>query len=273
MDEILLNKKIHNKIYKTYDKIHNEIFNSIEQKRLFSTLKHIKKDIKTSSKKKIAVDFGCGSGNLTRHYLNLGYEVIACDVSKKFLKLVQTRFNFSNKLKTIQLNGKDMSNFRSNSVDFIGAYSVLHHIPDYLFLVEEMCRVLNKGGILYLDHEQNEFFWKMGGKNAKFYSKLLKKKTFYEKNKKYFSPQNYIKFLVFKYKSYNNPRFRFEGDIHVFSDDHIKFDKIKLIFSKYNLKILSEIDYLSFRNDYDLDKYNELKDKYSDMKTLVAIKE
>ena len=38
------------------------------------------------------LDFCCGSGNLTRHLLELGFEVVAADVSERFLALVERRF-------------------------------------------------------------------------------------------------------------------------------------------------------------------------------------
>ena len=45
------------------------------------------------------------------------------------------------------------------SYDMVATYSVLHHVPDYLRIVEEMARVLKPGGILYLDHEASDSYW------------------------------------------------------------------------------------------------------------------
>jgi demethylmenaquinone methyltransferase/2-methoxy-6-polyprenyl-1,4-benzoquinol methylase len=169
-NKILENIRVHNNIANKYDKTHGEIFTSIEQNRIKKIIEFSKNKIKTKSKVKVAFDMGCGSGNLSNHFLKFGFNVVGGDVSKNFLSLTKKKFkkNYS----TIELNGQNLDNIKDNSFDLVGTYSVLHHIPDYLSAIEEMFRVLKPGGILYIDHEVNNTFW---DKNYE-YKKFLKKK-------------------------------------------------------------------------------------------------
>ena len=84
--DIEKNIKLHDKIAKKYESTHGEIYNEVEQSRLVEDLNtshaFIKKD------KILALDLGCGAGNLTNHLLNMGCSVIAADVSTGFLNLI-----------------------------------------------------------------------------------------------------------------------------------------------------------------------------------------
>ena len=84
--DIEKNIKLHDKIAKKYESTHGEIYNKVEQLRLVEDLKtshaFIKKD------KILALDLGCGAGNLTNHLLNMDCSVIAADVSTGFLNLI-----------------------------------------------------------------------------------------------------------------------------------------------------------------------------------------
>ena len=146
--EILRNIAIHDRIAKRYDRIHGEIFNDVEQSRLRADVKHAVDSISSGSLN--ALDFGCGSGNLTRHLLENGCSVTSADVSQGFLDLVQSRYPT---VDTHRLNGIDLSEIATSTFDIVATYSVLHHVPDYLAAVREMARVCKPGGVLYLDHE------------------------------------------------------------------------------------------------------------------------
>lgn len=78
------NIEVHDKIYKEYDKRHAEIFNNVEQIRLRNGLNQAIQLIKTGNSEKLVLDFGCGTGNLTNHLLQIGVNVMAADVSKNF---------------------------------------------------------------------------------------------------------------------------------------------------------------------------------------------
>lgn len=85
--QIKRNIRAHDKIAKKYEQNHGEIYNDVEQIRLRCMLTKALSEIKTDTRVKVALDFGCGAGNLTRHLSILGLDVLACDVSQGFLDL------------------------------------------------------------------------------------------------------------------------------------------------------------------------------------------
>jgi ubiquinone/menaquinone biosynthesis C-methylase UbiE len=262
------NIKLHDKVSGKYEEIHHEIFNQIEQKRLSQTLSLALQNIDTDSETKLALDYGCGSGNLTNHLLNLGISTYAADVSSGFLKLVREKHAGSHLLKTIKINGKDLSNVDTGFFDIVLAYSVLHHIPDYLSAIKEMIRVLKKGGVLYLDHEKSESFWANDNNFIEFSNSISpyvsEKKTW----RRFFKLSEYA--LYFHKK--RNPRYQAEGDIHVWHDDHIEWVKIKNILKENNCEVLKFEDYLHYNGKYPENIYQNYKDKSKDMSFLIAIK-
>ena len=162
---------MYNKIYNKYEQRHNEIYNTIEQERLSKKLKKAADFILTNSKEKIAFDYGCGTGNLTKHLIKLGFFVVSADISEKFLDVIKKRYQFTGKSDTLEVNGYDLSNIENNKFDLTATYSVLHHVPDYLTIIKEMIRITKQEGIIYLDHEVNENYWYRN----KDYSEFLRK--------------------------------------------------------------------------------------------------
>ena len=252
--DIEKNIKLHDKIAKKYESTHGEIYNEVEQARLIEDLNtshaFIKKD------KILALDLGCGAGNLTNHLLNMGCSVIAADVSTGFLNLISKKFE-GKKVKTFELNGKNLDGIDDNSVDFIATYSVLHHIPDYLATIQEMIRVCAPGGVIYIDHEQNTEYWLHKSEYLEFKRKAQKINL-----KKFFVLSNYIG----KVKRIFNPKYANEGDIHVWDDDHIEWDIIDKIMSERGLKKVLQNDFLLYNKNYKEHIYHEYKDICTDMR-------
>lgn len=268
MKNIKHNRQTHDKIFKVYNLKHKEIYNSIEQKRvkkIVSNLVNNKRDIKV-------LDVGAGTGNLSLKFLEFGCQVNALDVSNKSLKLLKNLSNNNPKLNLVTIEGKKFP-FKDNEFDIVCTYSVLHHIPDYLYTVKEMIRVSKPGGLIYIDHEAN--------KNKYFPDKHLKeyktatKQTFMEhlsklfKTGELFTP-DFLKGVFIKL--FINKRYQREGDIHVYKDDHIEWDKIKDLFLKNNCKIIEEVDYLLFQPKGGFNLWNEYKKKTNDTKYIVAKK-
>ena len=239
--EIAQNVLIHDRLARKYESRHGEIFNDVEQGRLRMAVSNALSLVKTPNSLLTALDLGCGSGNLTNHFLDLGLQVIASDVSQGFLDLVAHRFS-GKPIKTLKLNGRDLSNLPSASFDVVAAYSVLHHIPDYLAVVEEMARVCMPGGIIFIDHEATEIFWAGDPVYDQFKAEAIR--------------FDWKKFLVFsnylgKIRRVFNPRFANEGDIHVWPDDHIEWFEIDAILSDSGFDAVHSQDYLLYSNSYD----------------------
>lgn len=263
--DISFNRNAHDKVAKRYEKIHTEIYNETEQTRLKKALKEAVDSIDSVKRFPKVLDVGCGAGNLTDHLVDLESEVTASDISEKFLSLVRSKHP---QVKTHVLNGEDLREIPDTTFDMVVTYSVLHHIPDYLKMVEEMCRVLKPGGVLYIDHEKNELNWNNDPTLVEFYHKQRYADVpikIVRKLKNYTNPQWYIG----KYRRLKNPRYQEEGDIHVWPDDHVEWDKVKSVASSCGLDVFSETNFLHFNSKYNLEIYNQYKDVTSDMKAVI----
>jgi ubiquinone/menaquinone biosynthesis C-methylase UbiE len=273
-----MNIERHNRLSGEYNKRHEEIFNEVEQARLREKLDFARGLIRTDTKKKMALDYGCGTGNLTEQFVKAGFETTAADVSEKFLEKIENKF--FNNVKTLKLNGRDLSGISDGAFDIAAVYSVLHHVPDYLGIVRELCRVLKPGGVLFLDHEENPSFWNKTPQYQEFQrmqDQFLKNenRSFLKKLKWLFTSEFYrIKYYEYKIKIIRlvNPRYEEEGDIHVWPDDHIEWDKIEKLLSEENQEILIKEDYLLFKPKYDNGIYKKFKDICSDYRLMISRK-
>jgi len=254
------NIAVHDRVAERYDGIHGEIFNDIEQARLAKTLAVARDLVTTGSRPLVALDFGCGSGNVTRHLLAMGCAVTAADVSQRFLDLVARRFAQSGELATARMNGSDLSNFPDDTFDLVATYSVLHHVPDYMRAVREMLRVCKPGGVVMLDHEPTEEYWSGNPVYAEFQRAGLRREW-----RKFLSPANYVHKLWRLF----DPRHTNEGDIHVWPDDHVEWPLITRTMLADGAEIVHEEDYLLYKDLYRRPVYEEYVGRCSDTRTMI----
>lgn len=259
---IARNIAVHDRIARSYEKRHDEIFNPREQARLGAALADAKAAIDTGHSPLRALDFGCGSGNLTGHLLRLGFAVTAADVSRSFLDLVGSRHPGA-PLRLHQLNGRDLSELADQSFDLVATYSVLHHIPDYLGALEEVARVIAPGGVILIDHEQNAEYWE--GREP---YRALQREALRPDFAKFLRPSNYYH----KVKRLFDPRHANEGDIHVWPDDHIEWPKIIALLEGYGFEIVRDEDYLLYRARYREEIFDRYVGRCTDTKLLIARK-
>jgi SAM-dependent methyltransferase len=255
--QIARNIEIHDRLSRKYEARHGEIFNDLEQSRLAETLAQAREAVRTGDSVLRALDFGCGSGNLTRHLLELGFEVTAADVSQGFLDLVRDRYPT---VKTFLMNGRDLSGLVSGGFDLVATYSVLHHVPDYLAAVREMGRVAKAGGVLVIDHEPTEEFWKGDAIYREFRKKALRVDW-----RKYLAPINYLH----RIRRLFQPRHAVEGDIHVWHDDHVEWDRVKEVLADFDFEVVAERDYLLYRTLYRRAVYEEYRGRCTDTKSMI----
>jgi ubiquinone/menaquinone biosynthesis C-methylase UbiE len=254
--DIRANIAVHDRVAESYDSIHGEIFNPVEQQRLAQALRVARDLVTAPAVPRRALDFGCGSGNLTRHLLALDFSVTAADVSAKFLDLVRRRFP-SDELTTLRLNGRDLSELADDSVDLAATYSVLHHVPDYLAAVDELGRVVKPGGIVYIDHEPPDGFWDANPELEQFYREGRPYNW-----RKWFVPSNYMH----KVWRLFDPHHANEGDIHVWPDDHIEWHRIDAVLAKRGFELAKADDYLLFRSGYRSEVYERFRTRCWDMR-------
>lgn len=252
----------------TYEKVHREIFNSIEQQRLHQTLREAVGAVQTGSQPVTALDYGCGSGNLTRHLIELGVHTISADVCDEYVRAVQAEFSETGTSRTLEINGRDLSNVPEAQFDLVATYSVLHHVPDYLAIVEEFCRVTKPGGVVYIDHEVTETYYQRPPIYVEFLRKARPRFNF----RRYWSLLRDVRGYQHILRRLANPRYKREGDIHVWPDDHIEWDKIEQIMKSQGFEVVFRQDYLLYKAIYDLRVYNEYRDRCADERVLICRK-
>ncbi|NLZ03691.1 MAG: class I SAM-dependent methyltransferase [Phycisphaerae bacterium] len=249
-----------------YEHVHGDIFNSIEQQRLHAMLREALALVQTGAKPVKALDFGCGSGNLTRHLIALGASTTSADLSADFLKDIRRKFSGSGLCETLQLNGKDLSNVPDAQFDLAVTYSVLHHVPDYLAIVRELCRVTKPGGVLYIDHEVTDTYYERPPVYAEFLRKARPRVNWRKGLSLVLDVRGYVHLL----RRLRNPRYKREGDIHVWPDDRIEWDRIEQVVVSKGFDVVVRRDYLLYKAIYDLQVYNEYKDRCADERVLIA---
>ena len=159
---------------------------------------------------------------------------------------------------TARLNGVDLSEWPDDSFDLVATYSVLHHIPDYLAAVGEMGRVCRPGGVVYIDHEHAPDYWTAGPVHHDFRKQALRPDL-----SKWLRPINYYG----KIRRLFDPKFANEGDIHVWPDDHIEWDRIIATLGSSFEPVLDN-SFLLYDGRYRPEIYAKYSDSLVDMRVM-----
>lgn len=267
------NKRAHDTIASSYERSHPEIYNPTEQARIAGVLAEAIYQIRSlpGTSVPLVLDFGSGSGNLTRHLLRLGTKVVAADVSLKSLLSIKEAFTETSRFEIAELNGTDLSNFQDRSFDLVATYSVLHHIPDYLGIIKEFVRVLKPGGVIYIDHEFCPGYWLDSSDEYKAYWKELYGQPFMGRLiRKFYNLFSYNAWkCLLNIKLYGLSS---EGDIHIFKDDHIEWPRIEELLLQQCV-LLKREDYLLCREVNPIPPlYEKYRAKIADMRVVICRK-
>ncbi|MBI3568272.1 MAG: class I SAM-dependent methyltransferase [Gemmatimonadetes bacterium] len=271
-DAIAHNRAAHDRHADVYDASHPEIFNPVEQARLEAALARAVREVADSPAVVRALDVGCGSGNLTRHLLALGARVTAADLSTRLLDVTRRRFAGTGRLETMTLNGTDLRPVPDATFDLVAAYSVLHHVPDYVALVTEMARVTRPGGIVFFDHERSDESWVSAS-----YRQFLREAVIWPRRRWWYwlQPHRYLKRLRawFAWRSWLDPRWMPEGDLHIWPDDHIEWARIEGALASAACTVVVREDYLAYEPRYQQSAWESWRERASDMRLLIARKD
>lgn len=269
------NRVAHDQYAESYDSGHPEIFNSVEQERLADALARAVGAVgatRDGDGAMRALDVGSGSGNLTNHLLRLGARVTAADLSTKLLEVTRRRFASTGRLETQALNGTDLQPLPTESFDLVAAYSVLHHVPDYLTLVAEMARVTRPGGVVYIDHERNDASW-----TSESYRKFQGEAVVWPPRRWYYwlQPSRYWNRIKPKlqWRLWQDPRWMPEGDLHIWPDDHIEWARVEEVLAASGCRPLVSEEYLLFESRYQRSVWDSWRTRTSDMRLLIARKD
>lgn len=263
---IAYNTRAHDRIAGDFDRRHDEIFNPVEQERLRTKLDAAARLISTDSETRVALDYGAGTGNVTRHLLDMRIRTVAADVSSGLLDVIRDRYGWTGICETQLINGEDLGEVSDEQFDMVTAYSVLHHVPDYLRAVREMIRVLKPGGVLYLDHEHSPRFWSQSHEYRAFVRRV---RPPWKWAMRLLSPMWYKR----RFRALVAPGCFEEGDIHVWPHDHVEWTEIEALASSAECEVVLREDYLLYKPSYPTDVYERYASVTDDTRVFVARKE
>lgn len=271
--DIARNRRAHDRVARVYDARHAEIFNDVEQVRLTAAVRDATATVRDAPADGIrALDIGSGTGNLTRQLVALGARVTAADVSPACLTEVQARLGATGRVTTVMLDGVGLKQFPDAAFDLVACYSVLHHVPDYLALVREMGRVLRVGGVAYIDHERHDASWPPNAERNAFLREAVvwPAKTW----RRFVRPASYWRRLrpLFEWRRWFNSRWIPEGDLHIWSDDHIEWARVEAAFAESGVHAVTVRDYLLYEPRYRREVWERWKDRLSDTRAWIGRK-
>lgn len=93
------------------------------------------------------LDIGAGEGSVTIAFLELGARVVATDISHSQLTSLQKKCERFGSMLEVQCEDiSDTIKNNTGSFDIIVASSFLHHVPDYLSMIEKLLTMLSPNG-------------------------------------------------------------------------------------------------------------------------------
>jgi ubiquinone/menaquinone biosynthesis C-methylase UbiE len=267
---IARNRYAHDQTADKYDQKHAEIYNPLEQARLEQVLVEIIDDLGVPQPD--ILDLGAGTGNISIKLIQRNCCVTALDVSLASLEVLKEKIGHDHRLVTVLLDSQRLP-FPDSTFDVVTAYSVLHHIPDYLGAIREMIRLLRPGGLIYIDHEANPSAWGSDA-NLAAYKKLCKLGI----GQHISMLVNTGEFFTFDFwkcafiKLFVNPRFEREGDIHVWPDDHIEWSEVCAILFESGVTVEKQVDYLCYQPRGGKEAYDHYHSLCSDTRMIIGRK-
>ena len=124
-----------------------EYFEEIEKKK-FYVESHIEdfSEFKKYKDKKV-LEIGCGIGTCGVKFAREGADYTGIELSNESLEITKKRFDvYSLEGKFHLLNAEDMGIFEDNTFDLVYSFGVIHHAENPEKIIDEVYRVLKKGG-------------------------------------------------------------------------------------------------------------------------------
>jgi len=269
--DIARNAAAYDRVAATYDQVHPEIFNPVEQERLAQAVRDVLGALGPGAAPARVLDIGAGTGNLTGHFLAADAVVTSADVSPGCLRLLAERFGATGRHAVQRIDGRSLHVFPDASFDVVACYSVLHHVPDYLALVAEMARVARPGGLVYCDHERHDASWTDPERDAFMHEAWVfppKRWT------RFLRPRNYWNRLrpLLAWRRWFDPRWMPEGDLHIWPDDHIEWGRLEARAREHGVAPAFVRDYLLYDAHFDRAAWERWKDRVTDYRMWVGRK-
>ncbi len=142
---------------------------TITADRLNRCLGNLKDDLKN----KLVLEAGCGAGRFTEILLQKGARLVSSDMSSA-VEVNAENFPLTDNHLIIQADINDMP-YKDENFDVVICLGVIQHTPDTEITIENLYKLVKKGGTLVIDHytyNRSQFF-----RTAPLYRRYLKKKS------------------------------------------------------------------------------------------------
>ena len=149
-ERVLKTRNFFNTIAEDWDKLSREVMGDFELAQYIS--RHMPRCA-------VAVDLGCGTGNVLHAMLQKAETVIGVDGSARMLELARRRFVYEGERVSLRIGDLSHLPLADGEADFAALNMVLHHVPEPEVVLHEIKRVLAPGGQLLLtdfDHHEDE---------------------------------------------------------------------------------------------------------------------
>ncbi len=148
-------KKTEIETKKLFTQLHGD---QLKNQQIFGRLKNLLstkffKVRKNFFKNKVCLDAGSGLNlNATINMLDMGAKyVFACDLNNRISKLRGKNFKkYKDKYEVRQADLKNLP-YESETFDFVHCAGAIHHTTNYIKSIEELCRLVKKGGYIYIE--------------------------------------------------------------------------------------------------------------------------
>jgi tRNA (cmo5U34)-methyltransferase len=124
--------------------------NPIHWKISEAVVKELKRLIPLN-KEMIALEYGAGTGITSLLLKDTVKEITLMDNSSEMVKVMNTKIEFAKakNLKALNFN-LELSDYKEGKFDLIFAQLVLHHIIDYITIIDRFAQMLNPSGYLVI---------------------------------------------------------------------------------------------------------------------------
>jgi len=228
------NKELHDIEARYYDLLHPEIWNKYEQWQINRDINKISDLVKQS--KANVLDVGCGTGNLTIKFIELGYKVTALDISENMLKILDDKISSSLK-DNVNFVCEDIDNYllaTDKMYDVICFSSVLHHLGNYFYTLDHAISRLKDGGIIYIVHEP-----------LAMHTNLVQ--NYVKRSLSFIDGHLYRRYLAKRSKYLKLPNLDYTiSDIH--SKDGLKVQQISTFLNDKGMEIIFRKQYANYKN-------------------------
>jgi SAM-dependent methyltransferase len=268
IDCVEKNREIHDRISTEYESRHLEIFNAVEQNRLSLLLLKYIEETQSRVERPHFLDFGCGTGNITRILNRHNIQITSADISENSLNTLLSSIKVNQNVSTLLLNGNLVDSLFNQKFDAVVIYSVLHHLPDYISDLKSLSSCVNPKGYLILDHEVCPSFWTGSAVYCKYLQQLRNANPFRVRFISILRSMVNFQLLCWRIRTklFKHRVPGPEGDIHVHPHDHVDWSAIHEILTA-EFALVESTDYLVCRGSGEKKNiWDQFQNKCADMR-------